>query len=200
MVCALNCENDGTCRVPDALGSAGGMYCACQTGFAGQNCEIPYVTCPDGITECSHGGECIEIEEHAGDEEVAQEDEHGTKSYGCFCPDHRDGDFCEITSTDSDYSRPTEHPDFASSSDEDPSSSNTGDEGIWDPNSQRKVAIAILVVVIAVAFAVVCCCYCRTRKRKSKNPGAKIGSNRGTGDVHGCDGGLPETEGEREII
>jgi hypothetical protein len=114
-VCTLNCEHASSCRhydditpsssAPDGF-SDSEFYCECVDNYKGQECEVPYTTCPktsddknEKQLQCLYGGVC----------EISVDTTNIKNSkYICRCPKGRDGTNCEngITSSIKDYNGP----------------------------------------------------------------------------------------------
>jgi len=117
-VCTLTCEHASSCRhySENSSGTHEGFsdgtgtnefYCECVDNYQGQECEIPYTTCPktsddkkEKQLQCLYGGLC----------EISIDSTNIANSkYICRCPNGRDGPQCEngiTSSTIQDYNGP----------------------------------------------------------------------------------------------
>jgi hypothetical protein len=113
-VCTLKCEHASSCRHYDDITHSSSpegfsdseFYCECAGNYKGQECEIPYTTCPktsddenEKPLQCLYGGVC----------EISVDSTNIQNSkYICRCPNGRNGTNCEngTTSSIKDYNGP----------------------------------------------------------------------------------------------
>jgi hypothetical protein len=72
LTCDLHCEKGGTCNLGNygPWGNSNGMYCQCDEGSAGIQCEYSAEVCGNGEHVCLNGAKCVD---------------NGDGNFGCDC-------------------------------------------------------------------------------------------------------------------